>query len=233
MDDRRRCESTNMHMHKPYIVGLAGGSGSGKTTLAHILEKELPWEVTVVGLDQFYKDLSHLTLEERLDVNFDHPESLDFDQLVAVVEQLRRGEDSSMPIYDFTTCNPTGERTPLSPTPIILVEGMQILHHIPLLQHLDLSIFLNIAEQTRFQRKLERDMRERGRTYENVMDMWKTRTQPMHGQFVQPSRMRADLVFNQSYAPQVIEVTTDEINKRVSVRYSEEDCHSVIANYDL
>lgn len=228
-----RIDSTDMDMHKPFVVGLAGGSGSGKTTLAHILEDALPWEVTVVGLDQFYRDLSHLTLEERLDVNFDHPNSLDFDQLVEAVQQLRRGGEATMPVYDFTTCNPTGERTPLSPTPIILVEGMQILHHIPLLQHLDLSIFLNIDQQTRFQRKLERDMRERGRTYENVMDMWQTRTQPMHGQFVQPTRMNADLVFNQSYAPQVIQVTTDEIKKRMSLRYSEHDCNTVIANYDL
>lgn len=220
-----------MLTHKPFIVGLAGGSGSGKTTLAHILEESLPWEVTVVGLDQFYKDLSHLSMEERLDVNFDHPSSLDFDQLVDVVEELRRGDHSQMPVYDFTTCNPTGEMTPLAPTPIILVEGMQVLHHIPILQHLDLSIFLNIDEQTRFQRKLERDMRERGRTYENVMDMWKTRTQPMHGQFVQPTRMHADLVFNQSFAPQVVRVTTDAIKKRVSLRYSEEDCNDVLQSF--
>lgn len=205
----------------PFIIGLSGGSGSGKTTLARILAESLPWKVSVVGLDQFYKDLGSAPLESRKQVNFDHPDSLDFAEFTHIAQQLSLGAPASIPVYDFAECNPTGERIAVDPAPIILLEGMQVLYHEPLLRYLDMRIFLNIDEQTRFQRKVERDMRERGRSYADVMDMWQTRTKPMHGLFVQPSIMHADLIFTQSFGPQIVRVVTDEITKRLSMRNSE------------
>lgn len=220
-----------MDSHKPFVVGLAGGSGSGKTTLANIIATSLPWDVTVVSLDRFYKDLSHLPLSERLQVNFDHPDSLDFDALGDVLHNLHHGQQAHLPVYDFAQCNPTGEYEAVAAAPVVLVEGMQVLYHVPLLSQFDLSIFLNIDEPTRFQRKLERDMRERGRSYENVIDMWHTRTQPMHGDFVQPTLVRADLVFTQSFAPQVVEVTTNAIRHRASLRSCDPNCNEILQSY--
>lgn len=206
-----------MSRNAPFIIGLSGGSGSGKTTLAGILKESLPWDVSIVALDRFYKDLGTMPLEQRKLTNFDHPNSLDLDQFTQVIKDLREGRVTSVPLYDFAECNPTGEREVVTTAPVILVEGMQILGHTPLLQYLDMRIFLNIDEQTRFQRKVERDMRERGRSYADVLDMWHTRTKPMHGLYVQPGMMNADLVFTQSYGPQVLEVVEKEINRRMNM----------------
>lgn len=209
-------------MHTPFIIGLTGGSGSGKTTLATILAESLPWTVSIVALDRFYKHIPHSTLAERKLTNFDHPDSLDLDQFTAVIKDLAEGRSTSVPMYSFEECNPTGERERVEPAPIILLEGMQILLHTPLLQYLDMRIFLNIDEHTRFQRKVERDMRERGRTYTDVVDMWHTRTKPMHGLYVQPGMMNADLIFTQSFGPQVLSVVTDEITRRLAMRHGQD-----------
>lgn len=210
-----------MEKRQPFIIGLSGGSGSGKTTLADILKESLPWGASVVSLDRFYKDLGDMPLAERKLTNFDHPDSLDLEQFTRVIKDLAEGHATSVPLYDFAECNPTGEREAVATVPVILVEGMQVLYHEPLLRYLDMRIFLNIDEQTRFQRKVERDMRERGRTYADVIDMWQTRTKPMHGLYVQPSIMHADLIFTQSFGPQVVRVVTEEITKRLSMRNSE------------
>lgn len=210
-----------MNPQTPFIIGLAGGSGSGKTTLAKTLQTALPWKVTTVGLDQFYKYLSNSQLEQRKLTNFDHPDSLDFDAFTRVAKSLAEGRGASIPVYDFADCNPTGRHVPVVPAPIILLEGMQVLHHTPLLRYLDMRIFLNIDEQTRFQRKVERDMRERGRSYTDVVNMWNTRTKPMHGLYVQPGMMHADLIFTQSFGPQVVNVVRDEVTKRLNMRKSE------------
>ncbi len=206
-----------MNLQKPFVIGLAGGSGSGKTTLARILAESLPWDVTVVGLDQFYKDLGDMPLE-RKQTNFDHPDSLDFSQFTEMVATLAAGNKATVPIYDFAECNPTGERQPIEPSEVVIVEGMQVLWYEPLLQYLDMRIFLNIDEQTRLERKVERDMRERDRSYADVMDMWKTRTRPMHQLYVQPGRMNADLVFTDSFGPHVLQVVTEEIRRRLRVQ---------------
>jgi uridine kinase len=212
-----------MNAQKPFVIGLAGGSGSGKTTLARILAESLPWEVMVVGLDQFYRHLGDLPLEQRKLTNFDHPDSLDFAAFEQVARDLAAGREASVPVYDFAECNPTGECVIVKPTPIILLEGMQVLWHEPLLQHLDMGIFLNIDEPTRLERKLERDIRERGRSYADVMDMWETRTKPMHTLYVQPGRMNADLIFTDSFGPQVLQVVTDEIVRRLNIREGDID----------
>jgi uridine kinase len=206
-----------MTFSKPFIIGVAGGSGSGKTTLANILQTALPWRTCMVGLDQFYCDLTHLTMEERRNINFDDPRTLDLDLATAAVERLRQGQTASMPVYDFATCNRTAETISVSPAPIIIVDGMYALEHDPLVQLYDIGLFLDVDEPTRWQRKLERDLRERGRTYEQVLTMWNRFTRPMHNKFVQPTKSRATMVFTDSFAPQVIKALTQELEHKIAL----------------
>ncbi|MBI2411150.1 MAG: uridine kinase [Candidatus Kerfeldbacteria bacterium] len=208
------------HAQKPFIVGLAGGSGSGKTTLSKIIATFIPWQTTIVPLDQFYADLTHLTLEQRKTVNFDDPKSIDMELAQMVLANLREGHAAEMPIYDFAVYNRSRKTQTLSPAPIILFEGMHTLYHLPLLELYDVTIFLNIDEETRWKRKLERDIAERGRTYQDVLQMWQRYTKPMHDVYVQPSFTRADLVFTDTFAPRVIEVITNEIRHRVHMKHN-------------
>lgn len=207
-----------MTSQKPFVVGLAGGSGSGKTTLATIIAENLPWDVTTVPMDQFYQDLSHLSFGERKKVNFDLPESIDTTTLVSVVQSLTHGHPTKIPVYDFALYNRSLNTELLSPAPVILVEGMHALHHLPLVALYDLSVFLDIDEATRWERKLERDIRDRDRTYEDVLRMWKAYTQPMHNKHVQPTRHRGTLLFTDTFAPNVIQAITQEIQKKVDFR---------------
>lgn len=211
----------DMNSKKPFIVALAGGSGSGKTTLARIVASSLPWPVTTVPLDQFYKDLSHLSLAERADVNFDHPDSLDMDEAVKTVAALKHGVPSTIPTYDFSTFNRLPEVEHLSPSPVVLFEGMHALYHLELLELFDLTIFLNVDEPTRWQRKLERDIRERGRTYEMVLNMWTRFTKPMHDVYVQSTLPRAQLLFEDSLAPQAIDAITKIIKQKIAAQENE------------
>ncbi|PIW37351.1 MAG: uridine kinase [Candidatus Kerfeldbacteria bacterium CG15_BIG_FIL_POST_REV_8_21_14_020_45_12] len=207
-----------MKVNRPFVVGLAGGSGSGKTTLASIIEHKLPWEVALVPLDQFYCDLSHLSFSERASVNFDHPDSIDVHGAITSVRALKNGEIAQLPVYNFAEHNRAVETDPVQPAPIILVEGMHSLYHLPLVELYDLTIFLDIDEQTRWERKLERDIRERARTYESVSAMWKNYTKPMHRKFVQPTSSRAHLLFTDAFAPEVIRAVTERIEHMVQLQ---------------
>lgn len=203
-----------MNARKPFIVGLAGGSGSGKTTLSRIIASALPWDVAIVPLDRFYKDLSHLSRAQRLKYNFDIPESLLMDDAFTAIRSLSFGLPTPIPHYDFDSCLPLPEPEVIQPTEIVMLEGMHALHHDELLQIYDLSIFLDIDEPTRFQRKVERDIRERNRTYENVVQMWNDFTKPMHDVYVQPAAQRADLRFTDTFTPGVIAATTEAIQQK-------------------
>lgn len=206
-----------MRVEKPLIVGLAGGSGSGKTTLAHILGRELPWETAVIGFDQFYRDLTHVPVEERTSFNFDHPDSVDVELLSDVLGSLRSGRPAEMPVYDFTVSNRTQETTPVAPAPVIIVEGIHALYHLPLMEWYDITIFLDIEDTVRFHRRLERDMRERGRPYEQIVDSWQRFARPAYNQYVAPSGQRAQLIFQESFAPQVVEVLTSAISRKMQL----------------
>lgn len=200
--------------HKPTIIALAGGSGSGKTTLAQILHSSLPWQSTVVSLDQFYRDLSHLPVPERAKTNFDHPDSLDMLEAAQVLQQLRGGQDAMIRDYSFEIHSKVDTVVRFEPAPIIIFEGMLALHDLRLVELFDLTVFLNIDEQTRWERKLERDIRERGRSYQDVARMWQQFTRPMHNVFVQPTIVRAGIVFHDSFAPAVIAAVQQAIIQR-------------------
>lgn len=207
-----------MREKKPFIIGIAGGSGSGKTTLAHIVSKELPWKTTVIGFDQFYVDLSALSLEERSQYNFDHPDAVDVDLLTETLDAIKKNQSAFMPFYDFTISNRTSAQTPVEPAPIIIVEGIHALYHLPIVAQYDMNIFLDIEDSVRFHRRLERDMRERGRPYEQIVYSWNTFAKPMYKKYVEPSIGRATIVFTESFAPQVVHVLTEQITHHMQMK---------------
>ncbi len=179
----------------PCCVGIAGGSGSGKTTLAELLHDFSGLEDSVLILqDSYYRDQSHLFDEDGGKVNFDHPSSLDFPLLAQHLAQLKSGKSIDMPIYDFSTHQRLDRRIRVNPKPLIIVDGILILDSEIVRTQFDHRIFVKAGEQTRYQRRLERDVRERGRTPDGVQKQFLKQVKPMHDQFVEPSQFHADFV---------------------------------------
>ncbi len=174
------------------LVGIAGGSGSGKSTLARAMATELG-EALVVELDWYYRDQRHLTLEQREALNFDHPDALDWALCVEQLEALGRGVAIERPVYDFATHTRQAERVRVEPAETVLVEGILALHHGPLRERFDLTVFVDLDEETRFGRRLARDVVARGREGAGVKRQWDETVRPMHARFVEPTRALADL----------------------------------------
>ena len=178
-----------------YIIGVAGGSGSGKTYFTRDLQKELGDEnCLVVYQDNYYIDQSKKFDGDGGSVNFDHPSSLDFQLLAQDLRKLRNGQKVEIPIYDFVTHSRKIETLPTSPKRIILVDGILILHSEEVRAELDEAVFFDTPEVLRFQRRLDRDVHERGRTPEGVRKQFERQVRPMHNQFVEPSKTFADTI---------------------------------------
>ena len=178
-----------------YIIGVAGGSGSGKTYFTRDLQKELGDEnCLVVYQDNYYIDQSKKFDGDGGSVNFDHPSSLDFQLLAQDLRKLREGRNVEIPIYDFVTHSRKNETLPTAPKRIILVDGILILHSEEVRAELDEAVFFDTPEALRFQRRLDRDVHERGRTPEGVRKQFELQVRPMHNQFVEPSKTFADTI---------------------------------------
>lgn len=181
--------------NKPYIVGISGGTGSGKTTLAHALLNHLGSDCAVlIPHDAYYRDLSHLSPEDRARYNFDHPDALETALLVRHLDALKSGASVDVPVYDFNTHTRMPQPMRLERRSVVLVEGILILDDADLCQRLDLGIFVDAAPDVRLIRRLTRDVRERGRTPESVFQQYLDTVRAMHDAFVEPSRKRADLI---------------------------------------
>lgn len=179
----------------PVCVGIAGGSGSGKTTLAHLLRDHAGDEHSVLILqDSYYIDQSHLFDEDGGRVNFDHPGSLDFELLARHLSELKAGRAIERPIYDFATHKRLAETVRVEPRPLVIVDGILILDSIPVRETFHFSTFVRATEEVRFARRLERDVRERGRTKDGVEKQFYKQVKPMHDQFVEPSQIHAHYV---------------------------------------
>ncbi len=182
-------------MTRPVIIGLAGGSGSGKSTILHRLHEELgPAHVSVLEHDAYYRDLAEMSLEKRALINFDHPDSLETDLLVSHVDELLSGKTINKPIYDFTRHTRTSESIEVRPTPIIIVEGILVLAEPSLVEKMDIRLFVDTDDDIRLIRRVRRDMVERGRTLESVLEQYESTVRPMHIEFVEPSKRHADLI---------------------------------------
>jgi uridine kinase len=184
-----------LHRPPPLVIGIAGGSGSGKTTLARlILQRVGEDRIAYLPHDAYYKDLSDLPPNQRMSVNFDHPDSLDTELLIQHVLQLRNYQPVDLPVYDFKTHTRTQETRRVEPRGVIMVEGILIFADPDLRKLLDVKIFVDTDADIRLIRRLERDIRERGRTTEMVVTQYLTTVRPMHLEFVEPSKRYADVI---------------------------------------
>lgn len=176
------------------IVGIAGGTGSGKTTLANELQRYFSDSSVLISQDSYYHDLSHLSPEERSLVNFDHPNSLDFELLKDHLIHLKQGQSIEKPIYDFVSHSRVDTVEIIDSAPIIIVEGILLFAAPELRDLFDLKIFIDTDDDIRIMRRLERDIHERGRDFASVKNQYFSTVKPMHNQFVEPSKTYADVV---------------------------------------
>jgi len=179
---------------KTFILGVAGGSGSGKTYFAKALTEALGEHATIVYQDNFYIDQSHRFDHDGGSVNFDHPESLDLKLLAKCLSELKSGKATNIPIYDFKTHSRMKEELPVAATKIIIVDGILIFHPDYLREQFDEMVFFDTPESLRFERRLERDVVERGRTPEGVKAQFLKQVKPMHDEFVEPSKVHAHTI---------------------------------------
>ncbi|MBC8192973.1 MAG: uridine kinase [Candidatus Marinimicrobia bacterium] len=180
---------------KSIIIGIAGGTGSGKTTIAkNIVQEYEPGEVLCLDLDSYYRDLSDLSVEERAEINFDHPSSLEIDLLVQHVEELCQGKTVQIPIYNFTTHNRAKETRTVKPHKVIIIEGIMALYFAELTAKMDLKLYVDTPSDIRFIRRLKRDIMKRGRSVDSVIEQYKSTVRPMHSQFVEPNKFLADVI---------------------------------------
>ncbi len=177
------------------IIGIAGGTGSGKTTVVQQIIEELPQgEVCVISQDSYYKDTSHLSFEDRVKINFDHPQAIDFHLLVEHLEELRKGNSFEQPVYSFVDHNRTKETVTIHPKKVIIVEGILILTNPEIREMFNIKVYVHADSDERLIRRLKRDIAERGRDLEEVLNRYQTTLKPMHQQFIEPTKEFADII---------------------------------------
>ena len=182
-------------MNKPFIIGIAGGTASGKTTVVREIMKALGDEhVLVIMHDSYYRDRSDIPLEERRRANYDHPDALETSLMVEHVSRLQRWQAVDLPLYDFTTYTRQGETLPVSPRPVIILEGILVLSDERLRSFMDIKVFVETDSDVRFIRRLQRDVKERGRSVDSVIEQYLRTVRPMHLEFVEPSKRYADII---------------------------------------
>ena len=199
------------------IIGIAGGTGCGKTTVVNQILTELPeGEVGVISQDSYYKDTSHLSLDERVRINFDHPRSIDFELLESHLKDLRQGKDIQQPVYSFIKHNRTGDTILTHPRKVMIVEGILILTNPELREMFDIKIFVHADSDERLIRRLKRDISERGRDLDEVLTRYKNTLKPMHQQFIEPMKEYADIIIpNNKYNTVAVDIVKSIINQRL------------------
>lgn len=199
------------------IIGIAGGTGSGKTTVVNQIVEELPEaELAVITQDSYYKDTSDLTYEERTKINFDHPGSIDFPLMIEHIKALRAGDTVQQPIYSFKEHNRTGQTIAVIPKHVVIVEGILVLTQAELRDLFDIKIFVDTDSDERLIRRLKRDIGERGRDLNEVLDRYQNTLKPMHQQFIEPSKTYADIIIpTHRYNSVAVDIVRTIINERI------------------
>lgn len=199
------------------IIGIAGGTGSGKTTVVHQIMNELPdTEVGVISQDSYYKENHNLSFDERALINFDHPRAIDFELLVKHLKALKEGETINQPVYSFIQHNRTDDTISTHPRKVMIVEGILILTNPELRELFDIKIFVHADSDERLIRRLKRDISERGRDIDEVLNRYQTTLKPMHEQFIEPTKGFADIIIpNDKYNTVAIDVVRAVINQRI------------------
>lgn len=200
------------------IIGIAGGTGSGKTTVVHQIMNELPeTEVGIISQDSYYKETHNLSFDERALINFDHPRAIDFDLLVAHLKELKNGNNINQPVYSFVTHNRTDDTVFTHPRKVMIVEGILILANPELRELFDVKIYVHADSDERLIRRLKRDIAERGRDMNEVLNRYQNTLKPMHEQFIEPTKAFADIIIpNDKYNTVAIDVVRAVINQRIS-----------------
>ena len=200
------------------ILGIAGGTGCGKTTVVNQIVEELPKnEVGVISQDSYYNDLSHLTKEERGKINFDHPNSIDFELLISHLQQLKEGKSINKPIYSFVEETRLEDTILTPPRKVMIVEGILVLSNPQLREMFDIKIYVHADSDERLIRRLQRDIRERGHDLDKVLTRYQTAVKPMHEQFIEPSKEFADIIIpNNHYNTVAVDMVRTIINQRLN-----------------
>jgi uridine kinase len=207
--------------NSPVILGIAGGSASGKTTLTKAIIRELGQEhVSFIGHDSYYKELHHLSLQERAEVNFDHPSALDTELLVKHLHQLKNGEVVNVPIYSFATHTRTPNTELVTPRRIIILDGILIFAEPQLLSLMDMKIFVDTEDDLRLIRRIKRDITERQRSIESVITQYTRTVRPMHLLYVEPSKRCADIIVpaGQGIQPVALDMCVSRLREIISVQ---------------
>ena len=176
------------------VIGIAGGTGSGKTTLINRIKREFNDEITILSHDFYYRENSHLPFEEREKLNYDHPNSFETELMVEHLKQLKAGKAIERPVYDFVIHNRREETVRVEPAKVILVEGILIFENKELLELFDIKVFVDTDADVRIIRRILRDVRERGRSLDSVINQYLTTVKLMHEEFVEPSKKNADII---------------------------------------
>jgi uridine kinase len=201
------------------IIGIAGGTGSGKTTVVRKIIERLPkGEVAVLPQDSYYRDSSHLPFEKRQEINFDHPNSIEFELLQDHLKQLKKGVAINQPIYSYLTCTRSEETIHVQPTEVVIIEGILALTQPELRDLMDIKVFVDCDADDRLNRVIKRDIVERGRSVETVLARYEDVLKPMHLQFIEPTKRYADIIVPQGGNNHVaIDILTQFIQKNLKV----------------
>ena len=198
-------------------LGIAGGTGSGKSTVVEQILNELPvGEVSILSQDSYYKQNDHLTYEERCDINFDHPSAIDFELLKQHLRELKRGKSIEQPVYSFETHNRLPDTLITHPKKVVIIEGILIFTEKSLRDLFDIKVYVHADSDERLIRRLKRDMKERGRDLNEVLDRYQRTLKPMHEEFIEPTKSYADIIIpNDRYNTVAIDIVRTVINERL------------------
>lgn len=181
-------------MKSPVVIGICGGTGSGKSTITDAIQSEVKDKITIIPQDSYYKNFGHLPFEERNKINFDHPNTLDNELLIEHIHQLKNNQIIQMPVYDFKTHTRLEKTITKIPTKLIIIEGILIFENVELRNMMDIKIFVDTDADIRILRRIKRDMKERGRDFNSVVDQYHSTVRPMHIEFVEPSKKYAHVI---------------------------------------
>ncbi len=205
-------------MSKPFIIGIAGGSGSGKSTVTNkIVDAVSGAHTAVIVQDNYYRDQSDLTFEQRILTNYDHPRAFDWALMIQQVDDLKQGLPIKMPQYSFTEHTRAADSITIVPATVIVIEGLFALYDAALCDMMSLKIYVDTDPDVRFIRRLTRDISERGRSMESVISQYKATVRPMHNQFIEPSKRNADVILPQGANDPAVDMITARVNALIAL----------------